>query len=111
MTYPNFGNGEWRFRREDENMSGPIGGNLGANQATVLTQAALAGTGIALQPAYLAGPLIRSGQLVRLLPDRQPPELTIWGVHLARRHVPASLRTLLDFPAGRFEQNPEWNSD
>lgn len=109
LTYSNFGKGEWRFRRADEDIAVPIAGNLSANEATVLTQAALAGAGIALQPTYLAGPLIRSGQLVHLLPDWQPPDLTIWGVYLTRRHVPAALRTLLDFLVARFGQNPPWD--
>jgi DNA-binding transcriptional LysR family regulator len=60
---------------------------------------------------YLAGPLIRSGQLVQLLPNWQPPELTIWSVYLTRRRVPASLRAILDFLVGRCGQNPEWDSD
>lgn len=109
LSYSNFGKGEWRFRRANEDVSVPIAGNLSANEASFLTQAALAGAGIALQPTYLAGPLLRSGQLVHLLPDWQPPELTIWGVYLSRRHVPAALRTMLDFLVGRFGQNPAWD--
>lgn len=109
LTYSNFGRGEWRFQRAGEDISVPIAGNLSANEATFLTQATLAGTGIALQPTYLAGPLIRSGQLIHLLPDWQAPELTIWGVYLSRRHVPASLRTMLDFLVARFGPNPAWD--
>jgi DNA-binding transcriptional LysR family regulator len=86
-----------------------VGGNLSANEATVLTQAARVGAGIALQPTYLAGPLIRSGELVPLLRDWQPPDLTIWGVYLSRQHVPATLRTLLDFLAQRFHGQPHWD--
>lgn len=111
LTYSNFGKGEWRFMRAGEDISVPIAGNLSANEATFLTQAVLAGTGIALQPTYLVGALLRSGQLVHLLPDWQPPELTIWGVYLTRRHVPASLRAMLDFLVGRFGQNPGWDLD
>ena len=111
LTYSNFGNGEWRFNRAGESVSVSIRGNLSANEATFLTQAALTGSGIALQPTYLAGPLIRSGQLQPLLPEWQPPELTIWGVYLTRRHVPASLRTMLDFLVERFGQKPAWDAD
>ena len=111
LTYSNFGKGEWRFQRGNEHVSVPIGGNLSANEATALTQATLAGAGVALQPTYLVGPLIQSGQLVRLLPAWHPPELTIWGVYLSRKHLPTSLRTLLDFLAARFGRNPAWDSD
>jgi DNA-binding transcriptional LysR family regulator len=109
LTYSHFGKSEWRFRAGGEETSVSVGGNLSANEATVLTQAARVGAGIALQPTYLAGPLIRSGELVHLLPDWQPPNLTIWGVYLSRQHVPATLRTLLDFLAQRFHGQPHWD--
>lgn len=109
LTYANFGKSEWRFRRDGEEVAVAITGNLSANEATVLTQATLAGAGIALQPTYLAGPLIREGRLVALLPEWSPPELSIWGVYLSRRHVPAALRTLLDFLVQRFSGTPAWD--
>ena len=110
LTYSRVGKSEWRFRSGADETSVPVGGNLSANEATVLTQAARVGAGIALQPTYLAGPLIRSGELVRLLPDWQPPDLTIWGVYLSRQHVPATLRTLLDFLVQRFAGQPHWDA-
>jgi len=109
LTYSNFGKGEWRFSRGDEQVSVPVGGNLSANEAAVLTQATLSGAGVALQPTYLVGQLIRSGQLVQLLPDWSPPELAIWGVYLSRKHLPASLRTMLDFLVERFGGMPVWD--
>jgi len=111
LTYSRFGKSEWRFRAGGNETSVPVGGNLSANEATVLTQAARTDAGIALQPTYLVGPLIRSGELIRLLPDWQPPDLTIWGVYLSRQHVPATLRTLLDFLVRRFEGQPHWDKD
>lgn len=111
LTYSNFGKGEWRFARGDEQVSVPVGGNLSANEATVLTLATLAGAGVALQPTYLVGPLIRSGQLIQLLPEWSPPELSIWGVYLSRKHLPASLRTMLDFLVECFGGKPVWDVD
>lgn len=109
LTYSNFGKGEWRFSRGDEQVSVPVGGNLSANEAAVLMQATLAGAGVALQPTYLVGALIQSGQLVTLLPEWSPPELSIWGVYLSRKHLPASLRTMLDFLVERFGGQPVWD--
>ena len=111
LTHSNFGKGEWRFARGKEYIGVPVSGNLSANEATFLTQATLAGAGVALQPAYLAGPLIQSGQLVRLLPSWHPPELTIWGVYLSRKHLPVSLRSMLDFLVERFGGKPGWDLD
>lgn len=111
LTYSNFGKGEWHFTRAKEQISVPVSGNLSANEATFLTQATLAGAGIALQPTYLAGPLIQSGQLLKLFPSWHPPELTIWGVYLSRKHPPASLRTMLDFLVERFGGKPGWETE
>jgi DNA-binding transcriptional LysR family regulator len=110
LTYSNFGKGQWRFLRDGNEVSVPVSGNLSANEAAVLTQAALAGAGLVLQPTYLAGPLIRRGDLIELLPEWNPPELVIWGVYLSRRHVPASLRTMLDFLVQRFGGTPSWDT-
>lgn len=109
LTYSNFGKGEWRFLRDGEELGVPVSGNLSANETTVLSQAARVGVGIALQPTYLAGSLIRGGELIALLPEWSPPELSIWGVYLSRRHVPAALRTMLDFLVQRFGGTPDWD--
>jgi DNA-binding transcriptional LysR family regulator len=110
LTYSNFGKTEWRFQQPTrDEVSVSVTGNLSANEAGVLTTAVLAGSGIALQPSYLVGPYIRSGELVPLLVDWTPPELIIWGVYLSRQHVPASLRTMLDFLAERFKGRPYWD--
>lgn len=110
LTYSNFGKGLWRFQRErHDEVSVPVAGNLSANEAGVLTAAVLAGAGLALQPSYLVGPHIRSGKLIPLLVDWMPPELVIWGVYLSRQHVPASVRTMLDFLVERFSGRPYWD--
>ena len=111
LTYSNFGKGQWHFVRKGQEVDVPVSGKLSANEATVLTQAALAGAGLALQPTYLAGPLIRSGQLSAVLPDWEPPELGIWGVYVSRRHLPATLRTMLDFLVARYTGVPDWDKD
>ncbi|ADL55505.1 LysR family transcriptional regulator [Gallionella capsiferriformans] len=111
LTYSNFGKGQWRFARAGQEIEVPVSGNLSANEATVLTQAALAGAGLALQPTYLAGPLIRSGQLSAVLPEWEPPELGICGVYVSRRHMPATLRTLIDFLVQRYAGVPDWDKN
>jgi DNA-binding transcriptional LysR family regulator len=47
--------------------------------------------------------------LIQLLPDWAPPELAIWGVYLSRKHLPASLRRMLDFLVERFGGKPMWD--
>lgn len=83
-----------------------VGGSISANEVTVLLQAVLAGVGIGHMPAYTVAPLVASGQLVQLLPDYEPLQLGMYGVYASRRHMPATLRTMLDFLAQRFAGQP-----
>ena len=73
------------------------------------TAAALAHAGIAMLPTYQAAAALRSGELVRLLPHARPRELTLNAVYTSRKHMPATLRSMLDFLAQRFGDEPEWD--
>ena len=99
----------WVFERHGEQLSYPVRSSIGANEVTVLMQAARAGAGIALLPTYLAAPLIRSGELIALLPDYKAVELGIYGVYASRKHMPAALRTMLDFLVEYFSDQPSWD--
>jgi len=109
LAYAYFGKSLWHFERAGGPVSVPVGGNISANESTALLDAALAGAGIVMQPTYAAAPLIRSGQLVQLLPDHQPEAMGIYGVYASRRQLPPSLRALLDFLAERFGPEPYWD--
>jgi len=61
--------GRWRLMRGGETEDLHVRGTLLANNAEVLRQAAVAGTGIALLADWLVHGDLRRGALVRLLPD------------------------------------------
>ncbi|WP_166444112.1 LysR family transcriptional regulator [Pararobbsia silviterrae] len=94
----------------DSTIAVPVTGNLSANEVTVLREAAVAGAGITMQPAYAVQQLVREGKLVALLPDLRPDEMTIYAVYASRKHMPAILRTLIDFLAERFAEDPIWGA-
>lgn len=71
-------------------------------------QAAMAGAGVVMLPTYLVSPFLRSGELIRLVPEARPRDLNLYAVYASRKHMPATLRSLLDFLAKRFENEPEW---
>ncbi|NQE49806.1 LysR family transcriptional regulator [Herbaspirillum rubrisubalbicans] len=83
-----------------------VGGSISANEVTVLLQAVLAGVGIGHMPAYMVAQLVASGQLVQLLPEYEPLQLGMYGVYASRKHMSATLRTMLDFLAQRFAGQP-----
>ncbi|CAB3778703.1 LysR family transcriptional regulator [Pararobbsia alpina] len=99
LTYSYFGKSLWKFTdaKTGELASVPVSGNLSANESMALLAAAREGAGIALQPLFAAAPLIKSGELVRLLPRYLPQTLGIHGIYSSRRQMPLALRAMLDF--------------
>jgi DNA-binding transcriptional LysR family regulator len=108
LTHSYFGKSLWQFERQGQQLAVPVGGNLSANESRVLLAAALEGAGIAMQPVYSAEPLMASGRLVALLPEWRPQALGVYGVYSSRRQMPAALRAMLDFLAGRFSDPRHW---
>lgn len=106
LGYANFGRSTWRFGRDGEWQSVSVPTRFTANEATVLLHAALAGGGIALQPTYLAAPLLASGQLQAVLAEWAVPQMTIYALYASRRHLSPAVRALLDFLLARFAGAP-----
>ena len=109
LTHAYYGKSLWHFELDGEPASVAVSGNLSANESTSLMQAALYGAGVALLPTYLAGPRLHSGELVRLLPQARPRELSIFAVYATRKHMTVALRTMLDFLAQAFAPEPPWD--
>lgn len=108
LTHSYYGS-VWLLERDNEPVNVAVKGNISANDATSLVQATLAGAGVSLLPTYLAAPFIRSGQLQALLPEYHPQEFGVFGVYASRKHMPATLRTMLDFLAERYADGPDWD--
>lgn len=110
LSYAYFGRSIWEFEQHGEPCAVPVAGSLSANESMVLLEAALAGAGISLQPLYSVASLLRSGALVRLLPDYRPQELGIHALYGSRRQMLPALRLLLDFLAERLAGEPQWQA-
>jgi DNA-binding transcriptional LysR family regulator len=52
---------------------------------------------------------VKAGELVPLFPDFEPQVVGMYAVYASRKHMPATLRTMLDFLAGRFTDVPAWD--
>ncbi|APW37965.1 LysR family transcriptional regulator [Rhodoferax koreense] len=109
LTHSYYGKTLWHYEQDGEPSSVAVGGNLSANESTSLMQATLAGLGVALLPTFMAVPLLRSGELVAVLPAVCQRELGIYAVYSSRRNMPAALRAMLDFLAERFPPEPPWD--
>lgn len=91
-----------------EQRSVRVTGPVRTNNAEVVTQAALAGVGIAFSATFLTGTHLRSGKLVPVLADWRPPESAIYAVYPNAGYVSPKVRAFIDFYAERFAGVPYW---
>ncbi len=100
---------EWRFTGPNGVESVRVAGRLNANNGDVLRLAAVRGEGIVIQPTFLIGDDLASGDLVSILPGFVPDELAIQAVYPHSRHLSVKVRSFIDFLVARFGQDPEWD--
>lgn len=85
-----------------------VRGRIEANTGELLSDAALAGFGIALHSTWHVGADLRAGRLVQVLADYPLADTGIYAVMPQRRLVPPRVRAFVDFLAGRYGENPPW---
>ena len=67
------------------------------NSAIALLEAVRCDAGISLQPSWMVNPLLRSGELVRLLPRWSGPAQVAQLLHAPRRRQAMRVQVMLDF--------------
>lgn len=102
LTHHYVGKSVWHLQREGRKIAVAVGGNISANEASLLLEAVRAGAGIAMLPTYQIAPLLRSGELIEVLPDYEAEGLGIHAVYASRRQLPTIMRSFLDFLVERF---------
>lgn len=109
IFYTNRGAADWRF----QTASGPVAIQarqaLGVNNGDMIRDAVAAGLGIALLPAFIAGPAIRAGKLVAIPLDIAPDEEWLYMAHAQGRDPSAKLRALRDHLQTAFGNPPYWD--
>ncbi|URL58667.1 LysR family transcriptional regulator [Luteibacter flocculans] len=86
-----------RFRVDDQDVSIDAPAAVQVNESNAHTASVLAGLGLAQTLAFSTDPYVKSGQLVSLLPDMQPPPLPVFLVYPPERRNNARLRAFLDW--------------
>ena len=94
---------EWTFEGPDGEVKVKVSPRLFANNGDTCRAAALRGQGVILQPDFLIGADLRSGELVEILPGYRTPDLGVYAIYASRRHLPLKLRYLIDFLVDAFE--------
>lgn len=94
---------KWLLSKSGEKITIDLKSRLFTDDILSLSKAAIAGGGIVRLPHFLAEPLIDEGKLQRVLPDWALFDLKIWVVYSSREHLPATVRSLIDFLADYFD--------
>jgi DNA-binding transcriptional LysR family regulator len=79
-----------------------VGGRFSANTVQALLKAALAGLGIALLPAVITAPHVRTGDLKEVLPDYGVIGIGVYFVFLSSRQLPRAVRAFIDFTMAKM---------
>ncbi len=102
VTYAHFGGGNWALSGPGRTVRIEVEGPLQTNETLMLVRAALEGLGVVMLPLFAAHPYIASGELVHVLPEWHPAELSLYALYASRRNLPAATRAFIDFVAGRI---------
>ncbi|MGE8261106.1 LysR family transcriptional regulator [Lelliottia jeotgali] len=102
LTHHYVGKSVWHLQRDGRKIAVAVGGNISANEASLLLEAVRAGAGIAMLPMYQIAPLLQAGELVAVLPDHEVELLGLYAVYASRRQLPTIMRSFLDFLVERF---------
>lgn len=105
LNYSNFENQVWHLTRGTTYKSINVNGRLSANEATALLEATLCGAGISMQPTYMANKLIQKGDLVQVLPDWKPNDMSIYALYSSRKFLSPTVRAFIDFIDDYFSKN------
>jgi len=101
---------EWRLEGPDGLESVRVTSRLRTNSSEVVREAVLAGSGIALRSTWDVGPELKSGALVRVLPEyASSRRVAVHAVYPSRRHLEQKLRAFLDFLQGLYGPTPYWD--
>ena len=109
IFYTNRGVADWRFQTPEGAIVVRAKLALGMNNGDMLRDAAIAGLGIALLPAFIAGPVVRDGLLAEIDVSHRPEAEFIYMAHPEGRNPSAKLRAIADHLKKTFGDPPYWD--
>jgi DNA-binding transcriptional LysR family regulator len=95
---------EWHFSHAGRTLAVKVRGRMRANNQGALLDAANAGAGIALLPAWLVRRPIESGDLMSVLEAYEPPRTPVHAIFPTQGAPPHKVRAFVEFLAQRFRE-------
>jgi len=103
LTYTFLSSGStWKFRKGDERFNVQVKGNCQSDNTDGIRDVMIAGTGLALVPAWLVRCELAHGELVTTLGDYLPWSSPIHAVYPESKYVPLKVRCFIDFLIEKF---------
>ena len=97
------------FQLDGREAAQRVQGNWRCNSGQAVLDAALRGLGLCQLPDYYVLEHLRSGALVSLLDNQQPPNTAVWALYPQQRHLSPKVRQLVDALKAGLAQRSEYN--
>jgi DNA-binding transcriptional LysR family regulator len=98
---------EWEFTGPEGRVSVKTNSRIRTNNGDTNLAGALTHQGIVLQPTFLVGKHLKTGELVELIPEYKSIELGIYAIYPTRKLVSPKVRLLIDYLVKSFTK-PSW---
>lgn len=95
---------EWNFEDAGHPVTVRVRGRMRANNQEALTDAVLAGAGLAVLPTWLIKDALDSGKLQRVLTEFEAPRTPVYAVFPTRGAPPNKVRSFTEFLAERYRE-------
>ncbi|MDX1722872.1 MAG: LysR substrate-binding domain-containing protein [Pseudomonas sp.] len=99
----------WSFQLNGREAAQRVQGNWRCNSGQAVLDAALRGLGLCQLPDYYVLEHLRSGALVSLLDNQQPPNTAVWALYPQQRHLSPKVRQLVNALKAGLAQRSEYN--
>ncbi|UUX49879.1 LysR family transcriptional regulator [Nisaea acidiphila] len=99
---------DWHFMVDNQQKILRAKGTLAMNNGDSVLQTVLAGGGLAMLAAFMAGEHVKTGKLVTLLDDYVREDVPIYAVYPSGRHLSPKVRAFVDFLVELYGPSPYW---
>lgn len=99
---------DWTFAEGTPQETARVSGALLSDSYDVLRQAALAGVGLVWLSTFVVASELKSGALVPVLTDYETPDLGVFALYPATRHLSPKVRAFIDHLLETIGQTDYW---
>ncbi|WP_420405219.1 LysR family transcriptional regulator [Nisaea sp.] len=99
---------DWHFMVDNQQKILRARGTLAMNNGDSVLQTVLAGGGLAMLAAFMAGEHVKTGKLVTLLDEYVREDVPIYAVYPSGRHLSPKVRAFVDFLVELYGPSPYW---